>query len=145
MKPLRAPAAADFTQPLNRLSRSGSYFFTRSLFRSSQRRIRSVIGKCPLHLQSSAPVTTRLSSEPTSCPLVIARSSRPPRTNAPPGSMELARKEASPRHRGRRLPRDRGRRSSFGLWFLLIASQVGVSSHRSYDLAVNSKGRENQY
>src|SRR6267154_4076984 len=104
-----------------------------------------LIGKCPLHLQSSTPVTTRLSSEPPACPLVIAHSSRRPRTNVPPGSMELARKEASPRRRGRRLSRDRGRRSSCGPWFLLIASQVGVSSHRSCDLGVNSKGRENQY
>src|SRR5216684_9258835 len=35
--------------------------------------------------------------------------------------------------------------SSFGPWFILIASQLGVSSHRSFDLAVNSKGRENQH
>ncbi len=31
--------------------------------------------------------------------------------------------------------------SSFGPWFILIASQLGVSSHRSCDVAVNSKGR----
>jgi hypothetical protein len=38
-----------------------------------------------------------------------------------------------------------GPRSSFGPWFMLIAPQAGVSLQRSYDVAVNSKGRENQH
>lgn len=38
-----------------------------------------------------------------------------------------------------------GPRSSFGPGFMLIAPQAGVSLQRSYDVAVNSKGRENQH